>query len=217
MAGDGGGRRAFTCQAVRETKDVRLAAGDGGNAWNNCIAVAPNAPRAVALGWQKGAFLSMDGGKTWQVISGGPHLHADLDAVLFASVLDDKHHLYIGSDGGLARVDLDDFTVAGKLTARSDYNQSLPTLQCYSTLPTRQLYGTLSVSRTHPTKGWISSGVHDNGNVYTDPGVTEPWKQLDPGDGGSTAFVEDSGLVRNITDLVTSDNTLDPLSGILVG
>ena len=148
----------------------------------------------------------MDGGTTWQVISGGQHLHDDLHAVLFTPTIDDKHYLFIGSDGGLAQVDLDDFTIAGKLTARSDYNQWLPTLQCYSTLPTRQFYGTLSVSRMQPTKGWLCTGLQDNGNVYTDPAVTEPWRQIDGGDGGSTAFVEDSGLIRNITDPQTGEN-----------
>lgn len=185
--------------SVPEPKDIRFEAGDQGNTWNNCIAVSPDTHRVVAFGWQAGVFLSMDEGNTWQVISGGAHLHADIHKLLFTPTVDDKHYLYIGSDGGLAQVDLDDFTTNGTLTARSDYNRGLPTLQCYCTytIP-RNFYGTLSASRFQPTNGFVSSGLQDNGNVYCDPAAGTGWQQVEGGDGGWTAFVEDGGLLSNI-------------------
>jgi hypothetical protein len=185
--------------SVPEPKDIRFEAGDQGNSWNNCIAVSPATHRVVAFGWQAGVFLSMDEGNTWQVISDGPHLHADVHALLFTPTVDDKHYLYIGSDGGLAQVDLDDFT-QGTLTVRSDYNRWLPTLQCYCTYTVpRNFYGTLSASRFQPTNGWVSSGLQDNGNVYCDPAAGSGWQmKVEGGDGGWTAFVEDGGMLSNI-------------------
>jgi hypothetical protein len=44
----------------------------------------------------------------------------------------------------------------------------------------------------------LSSGVHDNGNIYSDLAAAAPWQQLEGGDGGWTAFVDDGGMLSNI-------------------
>src|SRR5215813_287664 len=44
---------------------VPAEAGDQGS-YNNCIAVSPENPAIVAIGWRVGLFLSQDSGATWQ-------------------------------------------------------------------------------------------------------------------------------------------------------
>lgn len=198
---DGGRRWKMTAALMAgppPPQTVQMVAGDQGVEWNNCVGVMPSNRNAVAVGWRAGTFFSHDGGKTWKLISGGPHLHPDIHVVRFKpTTADFKHYLYVGGDGGVARVDLDDF-LAGKVTARSDYNRLLPTHQCYSTYVTRQFYGTLAVSHADPTKGWVGAGTQDNGNIYLDAAAGEPWRQLAGGDGGWTAFLEDGNFVHNI-------------------
>lgn len=199
-----GGRRwemtGFKLEASARSKDVRGVAGDQGNGWNNCIGVMPSAPEVVAFGWIPGIFLSRDGGRKWRLIEGATHLHPDVQVVRFKpTTVDDKHYLYAGSDGGLALVDLDEFAATGKVVARSNFNRLLPTIQCYSTFPVpRQFYGTLAASRVD--RGWVSTGTQDNGNLYCNLPAGAPWLQLDGGDGGWNAFLEDGALVRNVLD-----------------
>jgi hypothetical protein len=204
-----GGRRwektGFTLEGVAAAKDIRIAAGDQGDGWNNCIAVLPSGPGVVAFGWVHGVFISHDGGRNWRMITGNPafgkhvpHLHVDLHVVRFKTTLfDNKHYLYIGSDGGLALVDLDEFALTGQVSARSNFNRLLPTIQCYATYGAgRQLYGTLAASRLD--RGWVSAGTQDNGNLYSNLAAGSPWLVLDEGDGGWNAFLEDGALVRNV-------------------
>ena len=199
-----GGRRwgitGYRLDGVAASKDLRGVAGDQGDGWNNCIAVMPSNPAYVAFGWVPGVFVSRDGGQRWRLMTGEPHLHADIQILRFKPTTPDfKHHLYVGSDGGLALVDLDEFGASGKVVARSDFNRLLPTIQCYSTFPVpRQFYGTLAASRTD--RGWVGTGTQDNGNIYSDLGAGAPWRRVDGGDGGWNAFLEDGTLVRNILD-----------------
>lgn len=199
---DGGQRWDLVLGEVKvngETQDVRVAAGGQGTS-NNCVAVDPGAPAVVAFGWQAGTFISPDAGTTWVLAGGGVH-HADVHILRFKPpTADDRHLLYIGSDGGLARIDANDVIGGQPVVARSDYNRRLTTMQFYSTWVTRQFYGTLSVSPTG--RGYVSAGVHDNGNITCLLGASPtPWSHLDGGDGGWNGIVADGGLVRNLLDI----------------
>lgn len=105
-------------------------------------------------------------------------------------------NLFVGSDGGVARINLDDFLNPPGQPFRSDYNRNLPALQCYSTL-IRQFYGTLDASAK--LSGIVAAGLQDNGNVTCRLRPTvEPWTHVDDGDGGWNAFIAGNGYVHNI-------------------
>ncbi len=181
--------------------DLTIAAGDQGNYWNNCITVAPNAPGVVAVGWQNGTFVTPDGGGTWKQIADSPHLHSDVHTLRITLTDDGIHDLWIGSDGGLARVNLDVFLATGNVEAQSNYNRQLPIIQCYSTYVLRQFWGTLSASATAATNGFVAVGVQDNCNLYTDLSAGPvPWHRLDGGDGGWVSFLEGGGLLHRNKD-----------------
>jgi hypothetical protein len=171
--------------------------GEFGNNWTNCISAHPMNPGAAALGWQAGPFLTIDGGTTWRLIDGSPHVHSDLHALQFVKDTPDSiGNLFVGSDGGVARINLDDFLNPPGQPFRSDYNRNLPTLQCYSTL-VRQFYGTLDASAQF--SGVVVAGLQDNGNVTCRLRPTvEPWRRVDDGDGGCNAFVAGYGYLHNI-------------------
>ena len=206
---DGGQNWNLTQGIVKSAagdQDVRVLAGDqGGMAVpNNCIAVDPDASGVVAFGWQAGTFVSPDGCGTWLPL-GGVH-HGDIHVLRFTPPAPDgQHRLYMGSDGGLAQINIDDALALKPLVARSDYNRSLATMQFYATYVTRQFYGTTSISPDG--RGHVSAGVHDNGNITCIlDAVPTPWVQIDGGDGGWTAIVGDGGLVRNLLDLGNPPN-----------
>lgn len=198
-----GGRQWRFCASHVEGESSPLAivpveAGDQGGNWNNCIAAAPTNPGMAALGWQEGPFLTLDGGKTFKRITDRTHLHADTHALRFwPNTPGNVHNLYVCSDGGVMRVNLDDYLGLTGQPYQSNYNRLLPTHQCYATYVARQFYGTLSASTAQA--GLIASGVQDNGNIacQVDPTPT-PWVQFDGGDGGWTAFMADGGLLHNI-------------------
>ena len=208
---DGGQNWNLTQGVVKSAagdQDVRVLAGDqGGMAVpNNCIAVDPDASGVVAFGWQFGVFISPDGCGTWLQI-GSVH-HADVHVLRFTPpAADGQHRLYMGSDGGLAQVNVDDALALKPLVARSDYNRSLATMQFYATYVTRQFYGTTSISPDG--RGHVAAGVHDNGNITCILGGTgpSPWLRLDGGDGGWTGIVGDGGLVRNLLDVGNLPNS----------
>lgn len=202
-SGDGGQRWDLTLGEVKLASgdiDVRVAAGEQGKS-NNCIAVDPVAASTVAFGWQAGTFISPDAGKSWVLVGGGVH-HVDIHALRFKlPTPDDQHLLYIGSDGGLARVNASDALAGKTVIARSDYNRRLTTMQFYSNWVTRQFYGSTSVSPLG--SGHVSAGVHDNGNItciLRSNAIATPWVHLDGGDGGWNGICADGGLVRNLLD-----------------
>jgi hypothetical protein len=178
--------------------------GEGGDP-NNCIAVHPRGPGIVAIGWQRGTFITAQAGEPrddhyWLVIDGSIH-HPDVHTLLFhddPSLPETRNaRLYIGSDGGLADISVDDVFEELPVRGRSDFNRNLPTIQCYSTWVTRQFYGTMSY--TPNGSGRIASGVHDNGNICCNLADSPAlWRQLDSGDGGWNGILKDGGLVRNI-------------------
>jgi hypothetical protein len=191
------------------------SAGEHGDSWNNCVAVAPYDPDLVTIGWQKGTFLSLDGGRNWRLVDENTHLHADIHVQQFApNPPPGERALYVGSDGGVARIDLDGYLNSAGQPFRSDYNRNLATLQCYGTLlnigtQSRQFYGTITASAREP--GLIVAGLQDNGNVFCRSFVVgaAPWIALDGGDGGWTAFLPDAALAHNIKGEAVTVATFD--------
>ena len=199
-SGDGGQTWSHTNYDVMvgsEIKDLRVQAGEqgAGGAPNNCIAVHPGVQGVFAIGWQDGTFVSQNGGDAWFRIGGEVH-HSDVHSLLFKPTTPDaKNFLYIGGDGGLAQVNLDD-VYALSTVAQSAYNRNLATMQVYATWAVRQFYGAISISPNG--RGWISAGVQDNGNIYCNlSGSPTPWRQLNGCDGGWTGIVQDGGLITN--------------------
>ena len=200
-----GGKSYVMCSKLMRTPDgdadLSIAAGDQGNFWNNCITVAPEAPGVVVVGWQMGAFVSADGGQIWKQMLNSPHLHSDLHTLHITPTDSGGHDLWIGSDGGLARVDLDAFLATGNIVAQSNYNRQLPIIQCYSTWPIRQFWGTMSASAAAATVDYVAIGTQDNGNVYYEPTAGPgPWRRLGGGDGGWVAFLDDGGMLQRNKD-----------------
>lgn len=211
--------------------DLRTIVGKQGG-YNNCIAVLPDGPGIVAVGWAYAVLISPDMGSSWYGISGQAEspekwtltngdLHVDNHALLFKveplpPPSAGKHDLYIGSDGGLAQISVDQvFSLAGPLNVRTDFNSRLATLQVYSNLIVgadttpgkertfaRDFYGSMSVSPAG--RGWVSAGLQDNGTVFSNlltaippAGPPTPWIQCQGGDGGWNALLFDGGMVAN--------------------
>lgn len=174
-----------------------LRTGDFGADWTNRISAHGENPGMAALGWQAGTFLTLDGGAEWRLMDGNPHTHSDVHALTFArEVPNSIGQLYIGSDGGLAQVDLDQFlNPTGAPIFRSSFNRQLPSLQCYSYF-FRQFTGTLGVVSGNPDM--LAVGLQDNGNVYGKLDPSEPWRHNDGGDGGWNAFLADKSYIHNI-------------------
>jgi hypothetical protein len=189
---------------------VSLAGGQG-LLWNNCISVAPTNPDLVALGWVE-LFLTLDGGKTWRQVQEDTHLHPDRHALLFTpSAPSDHHNLYVGSDGGVVRINMDDYLGLTGQPFQSNYNRLLPALQCYST--PELFYGTIAASKVQP--GLIAAGLQDNGNVHCAVGpATTPWVDIDGGDGGWNAFLADGVMLHNTANGPVGATVVD-LAGVV--
>jgi hypothetical protein len=189
-------------------------AGDLGADWANRISAHHGNPGMAAYGSQSGTFLTLDGGTEWRPIDGGPHTHSDVHALLFTKEKEDSiGFLHIGSDGGLVQVNLDEwFGLTDVPAFRSDYNRSLPTLQCYSYFY-RQFTGTFGVSTGRP--GLVATGLQDNGNVYCQLDPLEPWRHADGGDGGWNAFLADDTYIHNVMGEVVTSNTAAGVGAVI--
>jgi hypothetical protein len=196
-----GGRNWVICPAGIAGQDpgklLAPTVGDQGADWNNCIAAHPADRAMAALGWQAGTYLTRDAGATWQgVVDSGGHLHDDVHALSFLIETPGTiGGLFVGSDGGVAKINLDDLPGVNGPAIRSDFNRTLPTLQCYSNL-VRQFVGTIDISSE--LSGILAAGVQDNGNLSArfrpTPG---PWRSVDGGDGGWNASVV-GGYIHNV-------------------
>ena len=174
--------------------DLSDLAGDQGD-YNNCIAVAPKNPGLVLLGWVS-LFLTIDGGSTWRLVK-DRHLHSDVHALRFgAHDPDTIGNVFIGSDGGVARMNLDNFLNPPGPAFQSNYNRQLPTLQCLETRAEERYFGTLGASKSIP--GIIATGTQDNGNLrcLLGPSPT-PWVDIDGGDGAWNAFTASGTYLHN--------------------
>ena len=200
-----------------------LASTDGGATWqnktapnknqagfqgfyNNCIAVSPQRPDVVVVGWLSGgAFFSTDGSVTWahpNTQESNSNLHNDLHAVCFARNANGTEPVFVGGDGGIA-VSLD----LG-VTYHSQFNRPLNNLQFYGGTGGGQVVrnngGTLTASSRYP--GLLAGGLQDNGNVYHCPdthrGSTPrqadtPWLLHVGGDGDLNRFIDPLGILVN--------------------
>ena len=202
---DGGRNWSFCAATLADGGPFDLLAptvGDQGKNWNNCISVHPKIPRVAALGWQAGVYLSFDLGSTWRRIADdSDHLHGDFHALQFSIETPESFgYLYVGSDGGVAKVNLDDLPGVNGPPIQSDFNMKLTTLQCYSFLD-RQFDGSVDLSAQIP--GIACAGLQDNGNVsarlWPTPGP-QPWQHVDGGDGGYNISVL-GGYLHNVNGM----------------
>ncbi|MCX5545579.1 hypothetical protein M3A49_40210 [Paraburkholderia sp. CNPSo 3076] len=213
----------FTLAGSTVFGGIQSAAGDQGNAWNNRIAVAPDIFSVVAFGWQSaGPFLSTDAGQNWIQVTDPVHLHSDLHALLFTRLRGSVDlMLCVGSDGGVASINVDQFLKGGGPEARSNFNHNLPTLQLYSNL-IRQFYGSIAAAPLQ--QRLVAAGAQDHGNLCnnlalgsTSPttGLPEPqpWTHVDYGDGGWVAFITDGALLHNINSGPIAATVINPPLG----
>ena len=170
-------------------------AGEQGS-YNMCIAAHPTSRDTVVVGWQKGAFVSIDAGHNWQL---RPPPHEDLHALVFVQQGSGvEYGLFVASDGGLA--------FSGDLGATWDtrYNKHLLGLEIYSPHdggPNRHDTSPFDVSEA--VAGLIACATQDNGNLWCalDDLTSEtvpPWEafqEMDGGDGATTLLLADQSAL----------------------
>lgn len=193
--------------------DLSNVAGDQGSAYNNVISVSPTNPGLVMLGWVS-IFLTLDGGKSWRLIE-DTHLHPDIHALRFnPENVGSIGSVFIGSDGGVARINLDDYLNPPGTPFQSNYNRQLPTLQCLETRAEERFYGTLGASKTTP--GLIATGAQDNGNLHCLLGASPTaWVDLDGGDGAWNAFIAEGAYLHNTLDGPVAATQLNSTAGVV--
>ena len=168
--------------------------------FNNTIAVAPDDPNLVALGWQKGTFvfnpshIFVQPENNWNVTTlsndEDKSIRGDVHGLHFTKSESGERELYIGSDGGLLKVS----DPRGKHHAFDRLNVFLPTLLFKDELRAKQ-YATIDVSPF--TDGLIAGGLQDNGCKWlkTVKGKYTAWHQLLGGDGGTNTFLANGILI----------------------
>jgi hypothetical protein len=197
-----------------------MASTDGGASWqartgpnqsqagfqgwyNNCIAVSPQHPNRVVVGWLSGgAFFSDDGGHSWRhphTQESNTNLHNDLHALCFCR----NSSVFVGGDGGIA------LTHDDGITYQSQFNRPLNNLQFYGgghATFMGHAGPTLTASSRYP--GLLAGGLQDNGNVYRCPDsrrsdsiprqADTAWLRHVGGDGDLNRFVDGLGALLNI-------------------
>lgn len=165
---------------------LATCAGGQGSSRNGTIAVSPVDDNRVYVGWV-GRFGSINGGATWQSIS-NEHLHDDVVRIVFADYDRTGRTAVFASDGGVAA------TFDGT-NYFSRYNESLASLECYTTDGARQFDGSMSAS--YQVNNLIGAGLQDNGNVWAIHGTK--WRKFEGGDGGYFTFVREPSAVSRLT------------------
>ena len=175
--------------------------------YTNCIAVSPQRPDLVAVGWLSGGpFLSDDGAASWMHLNNqetNAHLHNDLHALQLGRNPNGPEPLYVGGDGGIV------VTRDMGQTYHSQFNRPLNNLQFYgaNTSFLGTYGGSLTASSRYP--GLLAGGTQDNGNVYRCPdkrrdGVPRqadtPWLRQMGGDGDLNRFVDPLGVLLNFNN-----------------
>ena len=214
---DDGGLNWSLVQAIdRSGNTLADVAGDQGNGWNNCISVLPDRPDALALGWHH-AYASVDAGRNWtQIAMEQAHLHSDIQVIRTASAgLNPGAALYVGSDGGVAELDLEGVVrlaeegpQAGYPAGRSNLNRSLASLQFYATASAgdRKFAGTAAVSLGEPQ--FVTAGLQDNGNVFSRIDGGAPWLKITGGDGGVNGIWDDDLFTTQMADAEVARATI---------
>lgn len=214
---DDGGRNWALQPAEHESgQPLSHVVGQKGHEWNNCLAVMPDQPGVVLLGWQKGSYISADAGLTWrQVVADRAHLHADVHCLRFGVAgPGGEPATFVGSDGGVVEIDSASLlrygvtgSAAGLPACRSTLNRHLPTLECYSTTSTnRHFAGTLAVA-SDGGRDVVSSGTQDNGNVVTEMDGS-PWLKVTGGDGGWNGLWRDDLFTTIMNDADLAQHSL---------
>lgn len=174
---------------------------------NNCIAAAHNDPDKVAIGWRhEGIFISTNGGSTWRLSEGAPHMHADLRTVYFDPTDDGANSIFVGSDGGLV------LTRDMGGSYESSFNKNLPILQ-FQSYPRKSVFWEGSFSISSKEAGRIGGGLQDNGNVSCmAQGKVTPWRNFARDDDGLfTQFIETGHVLYYFNDDSSlQDAALDP-------
>jgi hypothetical protein len=175
--------------------------------YNNCIAVSPQRPELLAIGWLSGGpFLSDDGAASWMHLNNqetSAHLHNDLHTLQLGRNPNGPEPLYVGGDGGII------VTRDMGQTYHSQFNRPLSNLQFYGANPSflGTYGGSLTASSRYP--GLLAGGTQDNGNVYRCPdkrrdGVPRqadtPWLRQMGGDGDLNRFVDPLGVLLNFNN-----------------
>ena len=191
---------------ARTAPDKNVAGYQG--SYNNCIAVSPQHPNQVVVGWLTGgAFFSDDGGNSWRhphTQESNSNLHNDLHAICFCR----NGAIFVGGDGGIA-VSQDE-----GITYQSQFNRPLNNLQFYGgskPAATTHYGATLTASSRYP--GLLAGGLQDNGNLYRLPDARRPdsiprqadtaWFRHVGGDGDLNRFVDPLGALLNIDNTNT--------------
>jgi hypothetical protein len=155
----------------------------------NCIAVAPNNPTRILIGWTFGVFQSGDSGTSFTQYShlNRPGLHDDVHGLYFDPADSSNNTFYVCSDGGVAKTQDDGATFD------TSFNRYLANLECYSDFP-RDFWGSLSARGD-----FMATGLQDNSNVYCVLRPTSginPWVDLGQGgDGGWVALLATGELI----------------------
>jgi hypothetical protein len=191
---------------------VPAGAGNQGNNWNNCIAVHPDDPETVAIGWRTGPFVWDTSTASWQRRTDEPggHMHSDLHALVFARTDAGEEQLWAGTDGGVC------LSLDGGQTWDSRYNRHLLTIEVYSTqFLTLQEYG-YGIDNTyerdtccfhvHPrVPDLFGAATQDNGTMFStaDPAGHRSMRACDGGDGQAILFCGDDLVLHTNKDADT--------------
>ena len=145
-----------------------------GSRANNCLAVSPTDSKIVVLGWQRGAvFVSVDRGESFTTRQEQAPFHPDLHALVFDPYDSRGKRLYIGSDGGVVRVDA---LGADLANANSLFNMRLATMQFRPSRYDIDGFGSLGGT---VDAGFIGGGTQDTNVLYTSTvGPPQPWRPL---------------------------------------
>ena len=188
----------------------RALAGDKGG-FHQCIAVSPQRPDLVVIGWQA---QDRSGRRTAPNHGANPtslkqmNICTQICTRLPRSQPGGPEPLYVGGDGGIV------VTRDLGQTYHSQFNRPLNNLQFYGGARTTFLGsygGSLTASSRYP--GLLAGGTQDNGNVYRCPdrhrdGVPRqadtPWLRHVGGDGDLNRFVDPLGVLLDFSNGDTS-------------
>jgi hypothetical protein len=211
------GKHASYFDTVFEQGDIRA----GGRLRR--ITVSPADPNRIGIGGLRG-LVSTDGGDTVRVLGGEfsdpntfsayPWVHPDVHVVAFDAHDPLGRRIFVGSDGGVLKVENLGLVVGDYSTGVS---RSLRNLQFLASGPTRGFWGTVA---GHPADvDVVAGGLQDNGTVWaTMEPISRPWHPVDGGDGGFAGFlpgVETATNLRGSCSRTQWANRSTPTGGIL--
>jgi hypothetical protein len=170
--------------------------------YTNCIAVGFHDSNEVGIGWANGPWLTSNASEVlsrWTLRydeSNSPHVHGDIQFILFDPSDPSGNTIYVASDGGLM------FTRdrAGDVGYQSRFSKHIRNLQFYAgVFPGEKgaagtARGGISASPTFP--GLIAGPTQDNGNLFCAlESSNRAWQILDGGDGEVMRFLSNGLLL----------------------